>query len=41
MIGYKRGRFTAIDSSGWCKDNPDKFEILKIYQNIMNLHLQS
>ena len=30
MIGYKRGRFTgAIDSSGWCKDNPEKFEILK------------
>ena len=26
MIGYKRGR---IDSSGWCKDNPEKFEILK------------
>ena len=30
MIGYKRGRFTgAIDSSGWTKDNPEKFEILK------------
>ena len=30
MIGYKRGRFTgAIDSSGWCKDNPDRFEKLK------------
>ena len=30
MIGYKRGRFTgAIDASGWTKDNPDKFEILK------------
>ena len=30
MIGYKRGRFTgAIDSSGWVKDNPEKFEILK------------
>ena len=31
MIGYKRGRFTgAIDSSGWTKDNPEKFEILKV-----------
>ena len=30
MVGYKRGRFTgAIDSSGWTKDNPEKFEILK------------
>ena len=30
MIGYKRGRFTgAIDSSGWVKDNPQKFETLK------------
>ena len=30
MVGYKRGRFTgAIDSSGWTKDNPKKFEILK------------
>ena len=30
MIGYKRGRFTgAIDSSGWTKDNAEKFEILK------------
>ena len=30
MIGYKRGRFTgAIDSSGWVKDNPEKFETLK------------
>jgi len=30
MIGYKRGRFTgAIDSSGWVKDNPEKFEKLK------------
>ena len=30
MIGYKRGRFTgAIDSSGWTKDNPEKFEILR------------
>ena len=30
MAGYKRGRFTgAIDASGWTKDNPDKFEILK------------
>ena len=27
MIGYKRGRFTgAIDSSGWVKDNPKKWE---------------
>ena len=30
MVGYKRGRFTgAIDSSGWTKDNLEKFEILK------------
>ena len=30
MIGYKRGRFTgAIDSSGWTKDNPKKFAILR------------
>ena len=30
MIGYKRGRFTgAIDSSGWVKDNPEKFDTLK------------
>jgi len=30
MIGYKRGRFTgAIDSSGWTKDNAEKFETLK------------
>jgi hypothetical protein len=30
MIGHKRGRFTGgIDVSGWTKDNPDKFEILK------------
>ena len=30
MIGYKRGRFTgAIDSSGWTKDNPEKFNTLK------------
>ena len=30
MIGYKRGRFTgAIDSSGWVKDNPSKWEELQ------------
>ena len=30
MAGYKRGRFSgAIDASGWTKDNPEKFEILK------------
>ena len=30
MIGYKRGRFTgAIDSSGWVKDNSERFEKLK------------
>ena len=30
MAGWKRGRFTgAIEESGWSKDNPDKFEILK------------
>ena len=30
MAGWKRGRFTgAIEKSGWSKDNPDKFEILK------------
>ena len=30
MIGYKRGRFTGkIDSSGWCKDNPEKWERFK------------
>ena len=30
MIGYKRGRFTgAIDSSGWCKDNKEKWEKLQ------------
>ena len=30
MAGWKKGRFTgAIESSGWTKDNPDKFEILK------------
>ena len=27
MIGYKRGRFTGkIDTAGWCKDNPEKWE---------------
>ena len=31
MIGYKRGRFTgAIDSSGWVKDNPKKWEELQV-----------
>ena len=30
MAGWKRGRFTgAIEESGWSKENPDKFEILK------------
>ena len=30
MIGYKRGRFTgAIDSSGWVKENPKKWEELQ------------
>ena len=30
MIGFKRGRFTgAIDSSGWVKDNPSKWEELQ------------
>ena len=30
MIGYKRGRFTGgIDSSGWVKDNPKKWEELQ------------
>tara|TARA_Y100001973_G_C5200014_1_gene336914 strand:- start:2136 stop:3092 length:957 start_codon:yes stop_codon:yes gene_type:complete len=30
MAGWKRGRFTgAIEASGWTKDNPEKFEILK------------
>ena len=30
MAGWKRGRFTGgIEASGWTKDNPDKFEILK------------
>ena len=30
MAGWKRGRFTgAIEESGWSKDNPEKFEILK------------
>ena len=29
MIGYKRGRFTGeIGASGWCNDNPEKFETL-------------
>ena len=31
MIGYKRGRFTgAIDSSGWVKENPKKWEELQV-----------
>ena len=30
MVGYKRGRFTGtIDKSGWCNDNPDKWEKLQ------------
>ena len=30
MIGYKRGRFTGgIDSSGWVKENPEKWEKLQ------------
>ena len=30
MAGWKRGRFSGgIEASGWTKDNPDKFEILK------------
>jgi hypothetical protein len=30
MAGWKRGRFTGdIDLSGWAKDNPEKFEILR------------
>ena len=30
MAGWKRGRFTgAIEESGWSKENPEKFEILK------------
>ena len=30
MAGWKKGRFTGgIESSGWTKDNSDKFEILK------------
>ena len=30
MIGFKRGRFTgAIESSGWTKDNPDRWEALQ------------
>ena len=30
MAGWKRGRFTGgIEMSGWTKDNPEKFEILK------------
>ena len=31
MIGYKRGRFTGgIDSSGWVKQNPKKWEELQV-----------
>ena len=30
MAGWKRGRFSgAIEASGWTKDNPEKFDILK------------
>tara|TARA_B110001454_G_C12679839_1_gene417535 strand:+ start:436 stop:1395 length:960 start_codon:yes stop_codon:yes gene_type:complete len=30
MAGWKRGRFTGgIEMSGWTKDNPDKYEILR------------
>jgi len=30
MAGWKKGRFTGgIESSGWTKDNPEKFETLK------------
>lgn len=30
MVGYKRGRFTGmIGTSGWCDDNPDKWEKLQ------------
>ena len=30
MAGWKKGRFTGgIEQSGWTKDNPEKFEILK------------
>jgi len=30
MIGFKRGRFTgAIESSGWTKDNPERWEALQ------------
>ena len=30
MAGWKKGRFTGgIEMSGWTKDNPEKFEILK------------
>ena len=30
MAGWKRGRFSGgIEASGWTKDNPEKFEILK------------
>ena len=30
MAGWKKGRFTGgIEASGWTKDNPEKFEILK------------
>ena len=31
MIGYKRGRFTGgIDSSGWVKENPEKWKELQV-----------
>ena len=30
MAGWKKGRITGgIEMSGWTKDNPEKFEILK------------
>ena len=30
MAGWKRGRFTGdIDLSGWAKENPEKFEVLR------------
>ena len=30
MAGWKKGRFTgSIEQSGWTKDNPERFEILK------------
>ena len=42
MIGYKRGRFTgAIDSSGWTKDNPEKFNTLKDISKYNELAFQS